>query len=491
MSQILGYAIPFGMIFVGMCAIVVGFGAVLVWPRHLLFGFLVCLLLVASSSGYGFEDQSDANVFWVKGSRTFFFTFVEMGILGAWLAMLYRHAWQRIQEPWLPLTKYYLGLAALLFGHALLGLLDPARFLLLDLSSRGFTYLLFQGMFVSLVVSTIRTERDLKVVVALFLLCLAGRHLFGLVRYVGFGGDPQNAYSVLGTSKVKITFWDVNDSILGASMFALCAWMLLTEKTQSGWMRLGLIGGMGMSLLIPLLSARRTGQGGMLLAVMLLAVMLPRGRRWPAVLALVVAVPLIVTTLTKRADIDGAGLLQRVLIDVKADPLADPRRTRFHELRTAWQSIKKEPIFGLGPSGRFKAYDPTGLEYHRGRYDFVHSGFGHILLKGGFVGLILFMGVMLSWIWYVRRHWAVIQGPARALSVAAAAGLMASMPNLFVGAPIGELRTMLLMGLLMALPIAAVRIAQRQASPKPAATATPQQTGYLRPAVLSRRGASW
>ena len=377
---------------------------------------------------------------------------------------MYRHAWLRQREPWLPMTKYYIGLAVLLFGHLILGLLNPDQYLLFDLSGRGFMYVLYQGMFVALVLSALRSERDIDLVILLFLLCLAGRHVFGLVRYVAFGGDPQNAYAVLGTSTVKLTFWDINDSILAASMFALCAWRLLTERGSSTWVRGAWLAGMGMALLIAMLSARRTGQGGMLLAIMLLAALLPRGRRWPALLALALSVPLVVMTLTKRADMQGAALLQRVLIDIKTDGLSDPRRTRFHELVTAWQTVKESPVFGLGPSGRFKVYDHTGLEYHRGRYDFVHSGFGHILLKGGFVGLGLFCGVMFSWILYLRRHWAQIQGPPKALTVASLAGLVASMPNMFVGAPIGELRTMLLMGLLMALPVLAVRVSKVNAT---------------------------
>ena len=176
--------------------------------------------------------------------------------------------------------------------------------------------------------------------------------------------------------------------------------------------------------------------------------------------------PLVGNTLIKRADIQGGRFVENLLIDIKSDPLADPRRTRFHELRTAWNSIKEAPVFGLGPSGRFKVYDPTGLEYHRGRYDFVHSGFGHLLLKGGFFGLALFCGLILSWCGYVRRHWASIQGPTKALTVASLAGLAASLPNMFFGAPIGDLRGMLLMGLLLALPLAAARVSRAHPAPQ-------------------------
>ena len=491
MNEVLSYAMPGGMLLVGMFSIVFGFGAVLVWPRYLMIAFIICMLVLASSSGYGYADATDANVFWVKGSRTFFFTFVEMGLVGAWLAMLYRHAWQGRKEPWLPMSKFYIGLAVLLLGHFVVGMMTTDHNLLQDLSMRGFTGVLYQGMFVALVLSTVRTERDLKLMATLFLVCLAGRHIFGLVRYIAFGGDPQNAYSVLGSSQVKITFFDINDSILAAAMFALCLWRLLSERALTLGPRVLLMGGMLMALLIPLLSARRTAQGGMLLAIVALVPLLPRGRRWLAVAALVLAMPVVLYALTKRLDTPGASIADRVLIDVKTDPLADPRRSRFYELTTAWQTIKDSPVFGLGPSGRFKVYDRIGLEYHGGQYDFVHSGFGHILLKGGFVGLALFCGVLLSWGLYVRRHWALLEGLPKALSVAALAGLATSVPNLMFGTPIGETRTMLVMGLLMALPLVAIRLARAELAVGRVPTPASARPGSARASGIRPRGAAW
>ena len=467
MSELLPYLVPAGMVLAAMLAIVIGFGLMLAWPRVLVFGFLACLLLIASSSSYGLEEATEANVFWVKGTRTFFFSFVEMAVFGAWIAALLRNAWTGTRPVGVTIFKYYLAFGALLVGHALVGLLDDRHPLLFDLSQRGFSNLLYQGMFILVLVSTLRTERDLRWLGLLFVACLLGRHVFGLVRWAAFGGDPQNAYATLGGSQVRITFWDINDSILAALMFALCAWRLLTQRVFAAGERLLYLAGSAMALVIPLLSARRTAQGGMLLAIVVLAALLPRGRRWPAVLAFVLAVPLVAVALGQRAEDKTARLIERVLIDVKANPMKDPRRTRFHELRTAWQTLKEKPVFGLGPSGRFRVTDHTGLEYHGGAYDYVHSGFGHVLLKTGFVGLLLFCALLVAWGRLVVRSWPSTDGPGRGLAVAALAGLAASLPNLLVGTPIPELRTMLLMGLLMALPL----VVARAAAPQPAARA--------------------
>jgi O-antigen ligase len=459
MSELLPYAVPAGMALAAMLAIVVGFGLMLAWPRVLLFGFLACLLLIASSSSYGLEDASEANVFWVKGTRTFFFSFVEMGVFGAWIATLLRNAWAGDGPLALPLSKYYLGFAALLVGHFVVGLFQPEHLPLLDLSQRGFSNLLYQGMFVFVLVSTLKTERDLRWLAMLIVACLVGRHLFGLVRYVAFDGDPQNAYATLGSSHVRITFWDINDGLLAVFAALYLGWRALVGRDLSAAQRLLATAAALLAMAMPLLSARRTAQGGLLLALVALAALLPRGRRWVAGVTLVLALPVVVFALGQRAEDKTARLIDRVLIDVQASALKDPRRTRFHELRTAWQTLREQPWFGLGPSGRFRVTDHVGLEYHAGRYDYVHSGFGHVMLKTGMVGLVLFVGLLLAWLRHVWRVQATVQGPPRALLVAAVGTFAASLPNLAVGTPIPEIRTMLVMGLLLALPFAVARAA--------------------------------
>ncbi len=474
LGYVFGYGIPLGIALAGMLSILIGFGLLLAWPRQLLMVFVACMVSLASSSGYGYEDPTDANVFWVKGTRSLFFSFVEMGVFGAWLAMLFRHAWQREKQTWLPTSKYYLAFGIILLGWALVGLAEPRHALLLDLSQRGFTDLLWQGMLATLLVSVVRTPADLKRLTLILIVCLAGRHIFGLVRYAAFGGDPQNIYATVGASKVRITFFDINDSMLAVVMFALCSWRVLVDRLLwSGrwWL---FAGGAFMALLIPLLSARRTAQIGLLLGTLVITALLPRGRRWPAVVVLVLAIPLSLAVQGQRSTLRQGSLIDKTFSDVTSDFQSDPRRSRFHELRTAWETLKESPILGLGPSGKFKVFDSTGLEYHSGYYDFVHSGFGHIFLKTGLLGLALFCSLLVAWGRYVARGWPRIAEAHRGLAVAAIAGLAALLPTLLVGTPIVELRTMLLMGFLMALPIVCARVGAVAAAPvrHPVARAT-------------------
>ena len=75
---------------------------------------------------------------------------------------------------------------------------------------------------------------DLRLLLWIILICTAGREAFGLVRYAFLGGDPQNAYANLEGLNIKITFWDINDSIIAALIVGFCGWKLLAERVK-GW----------------------------------------------------------------------------------------------------------------------------------------------------------------------------------------------------------------------------------------------------------------
>ena len=433
-------------------ATVVCMGMALTYPRYLVLGYVAVLVLFPQSSSYGLLAGENASVVYVKGTKTFFFSFLDMLIFGTWLlTIVFGRLWRNEREPFLPITKYYLAFAALFLGHFLVGLFDPKHFSLLDLAGRGVINVVWQGMFVSLLVSTIRTERDLRFLISIVLAGAASRELFGLARYAFFGGDPQNAYANIENLKIKITFWDINDSIIACMVAAFCGWRVLVDRVR-GWSLL-FYSMLGISaVLIPLLSARRTGQMGLLFALGLLVFLLPRGRRWPIVLSLILVTPLVAVLAAQRSQTRDTSFIQKLLLDVKISAASDPRRTRFYEFVTAWRTIRDEPLFGVGPAGEFRVTDHFGLEYHHGRYDFVHSGFGHIFLKMGLVGLFIFVGIFVAYVRFLRSRWRLIPAEWRAFSVAGVCAFAAQLPNLAFGTPIGEIRTMQVLGLILAIP---------------------------------------
>lgn len=461
LAYVMGYGIPVGALVLALVAMVLAMGAALVWPRYIVLGYVAILLLFPMSSTYGLENAADATIVYVKGTRTFFFSFLDMMIFGTWLmAVLYGRLFFRDREPLAPLMKFYLGFALVFLGHVLVGFFDPERILLWDFNGRGVINIFWQGMLVALLLTVIKTEKDLKILIVLMLACVAGREAFGLVRYVFMGGDPQNAYANIEKLAVKITFWDINDSVLAVFVLAYSAWKLLAERVQGWSARFGYLSLSLLSALTVVLSARRTAQLGLLLAIVVLGWLLPRGRRWPVVLALALLVPLAVAVTSARTE-GQASLVEKLLIDVKTDTYSDHRRSRFYELETAWRTVRENLLFGVGPSGSFEVWSHYGLEYHQGRYDYVHSGFGHVLLKTGIVGLAMFVGLFLTYLVFVYRHWRGLPVHYQALVAASLAAFAAQMPNMLVGTPIGEIRTMMVLGLMLAIPFMVVAVARR------------------------------
>ncbi len=461
LPYIIGYGVPIGTLLAALVGMVLAMGAALVWPRLIVLLYVAILMLFPMSSSYGLEDAANASVVYVKGTRTFFFSFLDMMIFGTWLmAVLYGRLFYRNREPLGPLMKFYLGFALVFLGHVVVGFLDPDHPFLLDFYGRGVINIFWQGMLVALLLTVIKTEKDLKTLIVLMLVCIVARELFGMVRYVFLGGDPQNAYATIQKLNVKITFWDINDSILAAFVFAFATWKLLAERVEKLSWRFAYLGMAGLGALTAVLSARRTAQGGILLAAMALAWLLPRGRRWPVVVAFLVLAPLAFVVTSARTETPGS-VIDKVFFDVHNDAYSDPRKSRFYELETAWRTLRDKPIFGLGPSGSFKVWSQYGLEYHAGRFDYVHSGFGHVMLKLGFVGLFFYVGLFVSYLVYVFRHWRSLPRHYQGLVAASVAAFAAQMPNMFVGTPVGEIRTMMVLGLVFAIPFLAVRMAKR------------------------------
>jgi O-antigen ligase len=488
LAYLFGYGLPVGVLFAALVATVLAIGVALAWPRHLVMGYVAVLMIFPMSSSYGLLDAADANIMYVKGTKTFFFSFLDMLIFGTWLmAVLFARRFNHAHESLGPLIKFYLGFATLFFGHVLVGLADPSHASLQDFYGRGVINVIWQGMLLALLLTVIRTEKEFHQLFVLMLVCIAGREVFGMVRYLFLGGDPQNAYANLQNLKVKITFWDINDAILASLALAYCLWKLLAERVQGFWQRFAYQSFALMAALTVMLSARRTAQVGMLLALIVLGWLLPRGRRWPVVLALALLVPA-AAVVTSARTAGPASLVEKLLIDVKTDPMADPRKTRFHELKTAWSTMRENLLFGVGPTGSFTVPSDYGLEYHKGRYDFVHSGFGHVLLKTGLTGLLLFLGIFVSYLAYCRRHWQASSLQDKGLIAVSLAAFAAQMPNMLFGTPIGEIRTMMVLGLVLAIPFLTVRFALlRPATPVSAEPTLPKRQSFGTRAALPSR----
>ncbi len=463
-SYLMSYGLPVLALLLALAIVVLGIGLSTSIPRYFVVIFLFMILVVPQASSYGMEsgDIGNFSILWVKGSKSFFFPFFDMLLASIWFfGVVIGQKWVKNSIDYSnPLSKWYIAFGFMFLGHLIVTMFGT-KSLLYQLAGVGVINVIKQGMFVAILFATIRTERDIKLLFKFILICLAFNEFWGLFRYAFMGGDPQNIYETTEKLNVKITFFDINEHILACLMIGICTWKLLAEKiTGLEKFAYSIMG--AMALLVPLLSARRTAQFGVMLTMALLFILLPKGRRFPIILVLAIALPIGFASVAGRTKDPTKSLLEKVLLDVKTgDEAADPRKTRFYELETAWKTVKENPFFGVGPSGEFKVTSDVGLEYHKGSYGFVHSGYGHVLLKTGFVGLFIFLGIYIIFIINIFKGYKSIQVKHKALFVGCLSGLVSFVPTLQGGTPVIEIRTMLVTGFLMAIPLILIVIGKK------------------------------
>lgn len=470
LNDFIGYLFEYGALILAgigsVLLIVMAMGLAISWHKYLVLGYLLVVLLVAQPSSFGSEtgQASFTAYFWIKGSKNFFFSFLDMMLFGTWfLSVVLLYFWRnRNVMLYNPLSKWYLLFLLLFLGFLMVAAFD-GKSLILEFSSRGIFNVLWQGMFVSLLFVTLKSEEDIKRLILIMVICIAGREVFGLFRYMFFGGDPQNYYANFQFVNVKMTFWDINDSLLACFMVGFSLWKLLVEK-QGNWEKVVYAILAGMALLTPALTSRRTAQGALLLAIIVLYFLLPKGRKWPILLVISLVVPLVFFALIARSGESTKPLIEKILLDVKMDSAKeDSKDDRFYELMVAWRTVKERPFFGVGPTGSFKVNSPVGLYYHHGVYDFVHSGLGHVLLKTGFTGLTIFLGIYVSFLYNLRKGWQYILPEHKPLVVGAVCVFAAQLPNLLTGTHVVEIRTMQVVGLMLALPLICINIGRKRA----------------------------
>jgi hypothetical protein len=315
-------------------------------------------------------------------------------------------------------------------------------------------------VFMYIVIEAFRDDAD-KERLLLVVIGLAGiRALFGLVRYAFFGGDSANPYKNFDNLDIKLVFFEIGDNFV-VSLGAFCAaWLLMSPQARlSGLKRLMLFALLIMQIAAVALSFRRSSLLGLALMFALLVYRLPGRQR--AIVALfaagfltAIAVVFFQRRLQYTSDSGVGGIFSSLVFDVARDSVEE---SRFYELYAAAKSLGENWLFGLGSWGTFTGDDEL-LFYHGGQYDFVHSGFGHIILKAGVVGLLLFCGLLFAYASYYFKSRKYLSGNALLISDAGFAGFLFWLPSLLIGTPIIEFRTMMLLGLCLALPFVAVRL---------------------------------
>ncbi|MBI3432274.1 MAG: O-antigen ligase family protein [Hydrogenophilales bacterium] len=425
------------------------------WARYLIYPYLG-ILIFFSGSEYGLLDDDASRRIYSRGSGVLYFPFVNLYLF--WLAGIvgFHAIWNRLPAPKAEVRKYLLFFGLVFVAQIFVGLiLDKSIFFILYKS--GTMYLMNAIILVFVLLRAFRDEQAVNELLSFFMLCVFLRVCWGLIRFALLGGDDANYYANYEHLNIKLTFFDINDSIL-ATMGAFLAAARLTDRDglrQHPWKKLFLLTLLITATLVVILSYRRTAWTGYMLAGLAFLWLYRKKVSWPLV-ATVGSVALfgVFSLWTYRfAESSQGGLIGTLFPDMASGGKLTEDSGRLFELRLAMDTIRQHFLLGVGNWGEYEASSSKQVAFHRGRFFFMHSGFLHVWLKTGLVGLIPFIGALWVSSRDAVRLNATLESPVwQALAATGLAGILVSMPNMLGGTPIIEYRTMQVLGLMLALP---------------------------------------
>jgi hypothetical protein len=474
MDSLLQYiyvSLPFAVVAALALASVVGMGIGVVWPRYLVYPYLAIFFFMNSSSYGSLSMFATAGVY-SRGSGLLFFPLVLYYTLGAWCCARVSASFQRYGAPPCNLRPWFWAWTLLLAGHVGVALVSNVK-LAEALAPSGFSNVVWMAPLVSLMLLSFRTREQAIELSRFILLAGLGRALFGLARWAAFGGDPNNVYANMNAIKIKLTFFDINDSLLCTVAFAIAAVNLFqaarTERAR-GWVLVEWMT-LGATLLCIVLSYRRTAWIGLVLAGLVIMMRFPLQRRVQlGLLGLpVVGAGLLYAAVKRLGQTKGAGGgLSSLFYDMESRRFG-AESERVLELKLALADFLNHMLTGIGSWGRYAGYQHISWQANADGGLFLHSGLLHVALKSGLVGLAVLGGTIWAFVAFARHALRTLPPEQLALGTAGIAGLAFMLPDFLVGTPIPQVRTTQMLAFCLALPYLAMAVTRvlPQAQPAP------------------------
>lgn len=439
---VLGLTLPISTILAGRYA------------RYFVYPYLAVLIFF-SASIFGVADEDVIGTIYGRGTGWTFFGFVNLYLYWLGLVVLFDSLWNKRQVPKAAIRVFLFLFSLLFLAHIPVGLyLDKPFFLIISRS--GVLNVFNMTVLVYVMLRVFRDQKSVNELMWFFLAAVLARCLWGLFRYAFLGGDPANYYANFQHLAVKLTFFDITDSVLASAAAFLAAWRLVDRSEGDSFYRRLFYWAVAIAgVLVILLSFRRTAWLGLMVAG-LFFIYWHRHR-----ISFIKLAPLIGITLVavgvfwlKRFHYSASDdLLANLFPDIASGGRVTMQSGRFVELKLALDSIFRHPILGVGSWGEYEASSRAEVAFHGGRFFFMHSGFLHVWLKTGLIGLTLFAGAMLASAYSsIKAQSDIYPSEMRALAGAGLVGLLMSLPNMFFGTPIIEFRTMQVLGLVLLLP---------------------------------------
>lgn len=470
------YSLPWIAVIGLSIAAVVGFGVGMVWPRFLVYPYL-CVFFWVNSTSYGNLAVFASRSIYSRGSGMLFFGVILWYILGAWACARVSATFQRYPAPACNLRPWFLGWFVLLAGHVAVATVSGVT-VAEALAPSGFSNIVWMAPLISLVLLSFRTREQVIELAHFIMLAGLGRALFGLVRWAAFGGDPNNVYANMNAIKIRLTFFDINDSLLCTVAFAIAAVHLFQAHKFDRpkfwraveWMTLVC------TALCVVLSYRRSAWIGFLLAFVVVMFRFPVKRRLHLTVAglPLVGAALAYVAVRRLAQTKGAGGgLSGLVYDMQSKRFG-PESHRVLELKLALSDFLSRPITGIGSWGRYNGYQYIPWQNNPDGGLFLHSGVLHIALKSGLLGMALLIGTIAAFVLFARRALRSLPPELLGIGTAGVAGIAFMIPDLLVGTPFPQVRTTQMLAFCLALPYLAMAVAKLapapvRSVPKPAA----------------------
>jgi hypothetical protein len=464
------YSLPWAFIIGLSVAAVVGIGVGLVWPRFLVYPYLAVYFCMNSTS-YGNMAMFATRSIYSRGSGMLLFGLLLWYVLGAWACARVAATFQRYPTPACNLRPWFWAWLVLLAGHVGVGIMNG---LSIDesLTPQGFSNIVWMAPLISLMLLSFRTREQLLELTHFILIVGLCRALFGLVRWAAFGGDPNNVYANMNAIKIRLTFFDINDSLVCTIAFAIAAVHLFqTVKTDRPkfwrgieWMTLVSTG------LCILLSYRRSAWIGFMLAFLVIMMRFPIKRRMQVMSAglPVVGAALAYVAVQRLSQTKGAGGgLSSLAYDMQSRRFG-PESERVLELKFALADFLANPITGIGTWGRYTGYQYISWQNNPDGGLFLHSGALHIALKSGLLGTILLFGTIVAFILFARRALKTLPPELLGIATAGVAGIAFMIPDFLIGTPFPQVRTTQMLAICLALPYLAMAVAKAAPVTRPA-----------------------
>ncbi len=471
-------SLPFLFVLLLALLALAGVGVGMVAPRLLAYPYLAIFFWINSMSYGSLAPYATPGVY-SRGSGLLYFALVQWYMLGAWCCARVAASFQRFAAPPCNLRPWFLGWALLLAAHAAFAVFSGIR--LADaLAPSGFSNIVWMAPLVSLLLLSFRTGAQVAELTRFILLAGLGRALFGLARWAAFGGDPNNVYANMNAIKIRLTFFDINDSTLCMIAFAIAAVQLFQGARSGGarfWRGVEWLALFACALSI-VLSYRRTAWFGFLLGGAVVLLRLPLRRRLQVALAglPLVGAALALAVVRRLSQTRGAGGgVGSLFYDMQSRRFG-PESERVLELKLALADFLAHPLTGIGAWGRYTGYQRIAWQDNPDGGLFLHSGVLHIALKSGVPGLVLLAGTVCAFVAFARRALRALPPEYLGLGTAGVAALAFVIPDVLVGTPVPQVRTSQMIGFALALPY----LAMAAAAPAPVrADAAPRRVNLV------------